>query len=145
MLVAPVFSEQGDVELYLPAGTWTQLLTGERVTGPVWRRERHGFDSLPVYVREGAVLPIGERDDRPDSDHLDGLTLVAFPGGDDVREVRVGDAVFTIETSEDEVHATGPDGRWSLRVAGQQQDASQGIAHLRRSGPSAGPVLPEAG
>ncbi|RIX30774.1 alpha-xylosidase [Amnibacterium setariae] len=145
LLVAPVFSAEGDVELYLPAGTWTQLLTGERVTGPVWRRERHGFDSLPVYVREGAVLPIGERDDRPDTDHLDGLVLVAFPGGDEVREVRVGDAVLTVETTDEEVHATGPEGRWSLRVGGAQQAAEAGSAHLRRTAePAPGDVLPEA-
>ena len=80
LLVAPVFSAAGDVELYLPAGTWTHLLTGEQVVGPVWRQERHGFDSLPLYVREGAVLPLGAREDRPDTDHLDGLTLAGLPG-----------------------------------------------------------------
>ncbi|GAA2752507.1 alpha-xylosidase [Amnibacterium kyonggiense] len=144
LLVAPVFSAEGDVELYLPAGTWTHLLTGERVQGPTWRRERHGFDSLPLYVREGAVLPIGARDDRPDTDHLDGLTLVAFPGADGVREVRVGDAVFAVETSDDEVHATGPEGRWSLRLGGAQQAADGGAAHLRRTAePVPGPVLPD--
>ncbi|MGQ4358160.1 hypothetical protein ACN6LJ_001783 [Streptomyces drozdowiczii] len=29
MLVAPVFTEDGQVEYYLPEGTWTHLLTGE--------------------------------------------------------------------------------------------------------------------
>ncbi len=31
ILVAPVFTATGDVEFYLPAGTWTNLLTGEEV------------------------------------------------------------------------------------------------------------------
>jgi alpha-D-xyloside xylohydrolase len=131
ILVAPVFSAEGDVELYLPAGTWTQLLTGERVTGPVWRRERHGFDSLPVYVREGAVLPLGAREDRPDTDHLDGLELLAFPGAAGRREVRVGDAVFTVETTAAEVRATGPAGRWHLRVGDAVADGAEGTAALR--------------
>jgi alpha-D-xyloside xylohydrolase len=113
------------------------------VSGPVWRRERHGFDSVPLYVREGAVLPIGARDDRPDTDHLDGLTLVAFPGAPGTRELRVGDAVFTIETSEQEVHATGPDGGWSLRVGSTQQAASDGAAHVRLPASASAPVLPE--
>ncbi len=56
LLVAPVFSAGEDVEFYLPAGTWTNYFTGEAVTGGCWRREQHGFDSLPLYVREDARL-----------------------------------------------------------------------------------------
>ena len=89
ILVAPVFSASGDVELYLPAGTWTHLLTGDRVTGGGWRRERHGFDSLPIYVRPGAVIPWGAHIDRPDRDWFEGLTLRVFPGG-------VGTAAVTV-------------------------------------------------
>ncbi|WP_405762733.1 alpha-xylosidase [Streptomyces sp. NBC_01420] len=81
LLVAPVFTEDGQVEYYVPEGTWTHLLTGETVTGPVWRHETHGFDSLPVLVRPGAVLPWGGDDRRPDGDWLDGLTLRVYGGG----------------------------------------------------------------
>ncbi|MEU1488681.1 alpha-xylosidase [Streptomyces sp. NPDC005775] len=80
LLVAPVFTEDGQVEYYVPEGTWTVLLTGETVTGPVWRHETHGFDSLPILVRPGAVLPWGADDQRPDGDWLDGLTLRIFGG-----------------------------------------------------------------
>ncbi len=52
LLVAPVFSAEDEIEFYLPAGTWTNYFTGQQVTGGSWRRERHGFDSLPLYVRE---------------------------------------------------------------------------------------------
>ncbi|MFG6475337.1 alpha-xylosidase [Microbacterium sp. P06] len=89
ILVAPVFTESGEVEFYLPAGEWTSLLTGETVTGGGWRTETHGFDSLPVYVRPGTVLPWGARSDRPDYDYLDGLTLRVFPGGEGTAEVTV--------------------------------------------------------
>ena len=89
ILVAPVFTENGDVEFYLPAGTWTNLLTGEEVAGGAWRRETHAFTSLPLYVRSGAVLPWGARDDRPDYDYLDGLTLRVFAGGEGTRSVVV--------------------------------------------------------
>ncbi len=89
ILVAPVFSERGDVEFYLPAGTWTNLLTGEEVQGGEWRRETHGFTSLPLYARPGAVLPWGARNDRPDYDYFDGLTLRVFAGGEGTRSVQV--------------------------------------------------------
>ncbi|MDF2560743.1 MAG: alpha-glucosidase [Microbacterium sp.] len=91
LLVAPVFSEDGEVDFYLPAGKWTSLLTGETVTGGGWRREKHGFDSLPLYVRPGTALPWGARVDRPDYDYHDGLRLRVFPGGAGSTTVTVTD------------------------------------------------------
>ncbi len=145
LLVAPVFSASGEVEFYLPSGTWTNYFTGEQVAGGAWRHETHGFDSIPLYVREGAVLPIGGRDDRPDYDYRDGLTLAVYPAGSDwggsdgVRSDgggsdgagsdRVGVTVvavtnpdgtavdYTITRSVDGVAATGPaDQAWSIRI-----------------------------
>ncbi|MFD6974435.1 alpha-xylosidase [Streptomyces sp. NPDC059949] len=91
LLVAPVFTADGDVEFYLPAGTWTHLLTGEHAEGGRWHRERHGFDSLPLYVRENAVLPLGADEERPDGDWLTGLTLFVAPGTPGERTVTVPD------------------------------------------------------
>ncbi|GAA3762332.1 alpha-xylosidase [Salinactinospora qingdaonensis] len=58
LLVAPVLSESGTVQYYLPAGTWTHLLTGEQLTleSGQWRTEKHDFDSLPAWVRAGSTL-----------------------------------------------------------------------------------------
>ncbi|MEV8015966.1 alpha-xylosidase [Streptomyces sp. NPDC086554] len=91
LLVAPVFTTEGDVEFYVPEGTWTHLLTGESVRGPAWRRERHGFDSLPLYVRPGALLPLGADDRRPDGDWLQDLTLLVTPDTEDGTEITVPD------------------------------------------------------
>lgn len=116
ILVAPVLSADGAVELYLPAGTWTQLLTGEKVTGGRWVREQHDFDSLPIYVREGAVLPRGTREDRPDYDYLDGLLLEVFSDGGevdtsvDVVTVEGRRVTFTVTGAGEDVRAVGPDG-----------------------------------
>jgi alpha-D-xyloside xylohydrolase len=56
LLVAPVFSEDGEVPYYLPPGEWTRLLSGEKVQGGGWRKEQHGFLSLPLLIRAGKVL-----------------------------------------------------------------------------------------
>jgi alpha-D-xyloside xylohydrolase len=77
LLVAPVFSEKGDVLVYLPDGRWTHLLTGEEVEGGRWRRERHGFMSLPLYVRPNTLIALGAGDDRPDYDYAEGVTVLA--------------------------------------------------------------------
>ncbi|MFI6876852.1 alpha-xylosidase [Streptomyces sp. NPDC050400] len=118
LLVAPVFTEDGDVEFYLPEGTWTQLLTGERVQGPCWRRETHGFDSLPLYVRPGAVLPLGADDRRPDGDWPDGLTLLVTPDAADVT-VTVPDHDGTPGATY-RVRRDGADGGLSVEVTGTE-------------------------
>lgn len=61
LLVAPVFSDDV-VDYYVPAGRWTSLLDGRVVEGPGWKRESHGFLSLPLLVREGARLETDESD-----------------------------------------------------------------------------------
>jgi len=75
LLVAPIFRKDGQVQYYLPDGTWTCLLTGDKVEGGHWQTEIHDFMSLPLMVRPGTVLPMGKCDSRPDYDYLDGLEL----------------------------------------------------------------------
>jgi alpha-D-xyloside xylohydrolase len=62
LLVAPVFNAEGNVQFYLPQGKWTNFFTKQVVDGGRWITEQHGFDSLPLYVREGAEIKLG-RDD----------------------------------------------------------------------------------
>ena len=50
LLVAPVLNAHGDVVYYLPEGQWRNLLTGETAQGPGWRKERHVYLSLPLWV-----------------------------------------------------------------------------------------------
>ena len=78
LLVAPVFSLEGTVDYYLPAGQWTHLLTGEVRQGPAWLREKHGFLSLPLFVRPNTILPVGNCSDRPDYDYAEGVTLQIY-------------------------------------------------------------------
>ncbi|MBS5911357.1 MAG: alpha-xylosidase [Paenibacillus macerans] len=75
LLVAPVFSEKGDVTYYLPEGKWTHLLTGETVEGGKWRKENHNFFSLPLFVRPNSILATGANDTRPDYDYADGAEI----------------------------------------------------------------------
>ena len=78
LLVAPVFSPRGEVEFYVPAGRWIDLLSGEVFEGGSWYRRSYGYHALPLLVRPNTLLPWGGRDDRPDYDYTEGLTLRAF-------------------------------------------------------------------
>ena len=95
LLVAPVFTESGDVDYYLPAGTWTNLLDNRVVEGGRWLHEVHDFLSLPLMVRENTLLPIGADDHNVEYDYGKDLTLHLFALKDqaraDVKDMGGGD------------------------------------------------------
>lgn len=127
LLVAPVFSAAGDVQYYLPAGTWTNYLTGDVVDGPVWQTETHAFDSLPLWVREGAVIVTGSRTDRPDHDYTDGAVVTVYPGFTGARTIAVSNPLdgtsvtLTVTRDGDAITVTSDaDAIFSARRAGGQ-------------------------
>jgi len=139
LLVAPVFSETGEVEYYLPAGEWTRLLSGERVLGGRWIRERHGYLSLPLLAREGSLVAFGAVDERPDYEWAEGaeLRLHALAKGAIARAAvpRLGapadaEPALAVEVSRSgdtyAVRASGIGGPWSLLVVGAHSGEAQG-------------------
>ena len=85
LLVAPVFSDAGDVTFWLPEGRWTHLLDNSEAQGSRWHKQRHGFLSLPLYVRDNTLLALGANDQKPDYAWHDGTAFQLF-NLDDGRE-----------------------------------------------------------
>jgi len=75
LLVAPIFSDDGEVSYYLPEGRWTRYFTNEVVDGGRYYKESHDYFSLPLMVRPDTVLVSGARKDRPDYDYAHGMTV----------------------------------------------------------------------
>ncbi|WPX08286.1 alpha-xylosidase [Anaerocellum danielii] len=75
LLVAPIFSPDGEVQYYVPEGIWTNILTGEKIVGGRWRKEKHNYFSLPLLARPNSVIPMGSCDTRPDYDYAANVTL----------------------------------------------------------------------
>ncbi|OON82922.1 alpha-xylosidase [Streptomyces tsukubensis] len=138
LLVAPVLSESGEVEYYVPEGVWTNILTGARVTGPGWQRETHGFDTLPLLARPGAVIPFSSSEESPAANWSDGVTLRVYapaPGTRRVVEVPAADgtvaARFTLRHTAESTTATTDSARpWHLRLEpeGTVEDCAAGTA-----------------
>ena len=78
LLVAPVFTANGTVDYYVPPGRWTDFFTGRVIAGPGWKRETHGFLSVPLLVRPHSVIAVGSHDAKPDYNFADGVTLRAY-------------------------------------------------------------------
>jgi alpha-D-xyloside xylohydrolase len=137
LLVAPVLSADGEVTYYVPAGPWTSFLTGEQVTGPRWVTERHGFLSVPLLARPGAVIPVGAVDDRPDYDYADGVTLRLYeiPDGARVTTV-VAEREYVTTRVGNVIRVEGAaEGDWQVWHAGHTVRSQSGTAEFT--------VLPE--
>lgn len=78
LLVAPVFNADSMAEYYLPAGTWTNYLTGEEREGGKWYREKHGYLSIPLFVKEGSIVANGSRNDNAVYDYADHVNFAVF-------------------------------------------------------------------
>lgn len=111
LLVAPIFKENGEVQYYLPEGTWYNLITGAEVTGGKWQKETHDYHSLPLMIRPNTVLALGNNDQKPDYDYADGVSLLvsAFDEGAEAKtEIPdlKGETVMTVTAKRVEMRFT---------------------------------------
>ncbi|MFG1689551.1 TIM-barrel domain-containing protein [Nonomuraea sp. NPDC049269] len=59
LLVAPVTTQGATSRnVYLPAGEWYDLWNGGRFTGPGTKSYATALDTIPVYAKPGAIIPL---------------------------------------------------------------------------------------
>ncbi|MEV2270357.1 TIM-barrel domain-containing protein [Nonomuraea africana] len=59
LLVAPITTQGATSKnVYLPAGEWYDLWNGGRFTGPGTKTYNAGLDTIPVYAKPGALIPL---------------------------------------------------------------------------------------
>ncbi len=83
LLVAPVL-EKGATSrrVYLPAGTWHDWWTHEKITGGRWVDRPVDLATLPLYVRAGTILPLDPVRQYTAQPASDPTTIRVFPGAD---------------------------------------------------------------
>lgn len=115
LLVAPIFSEDGSADYYLPKGSWTHLLSNQVIEGGAWRVEQHDYFSLPLMVRENTILPIGANRQTPDYDYGKDLELHIFALKDKA------DAIVCDRDGEQflSVQAVNDGGKVTVRIDGR--------------------------
>ncbi|MCK4514263.1 MAG: alpha-xylosidase, partial [Spirochaetaceae bacterium] len=60
LLVAPILTEADRRRLYLPEGVWYNFWERKAIQGPKWIHEESALDEIPLYVKAGCFLPMGE-------------------------------------------------------------------------------------
>ncbi len=83
VLVAPVV-EQGATsrKIYLPHGAWFDFWTGERVQGEAEISREVDLETTPLYVRAGAILPLGPAKQYVEHKVDEPLSISIYPGAD---------------------------------------------------------------
>ena len=84
LLVAPVFDRRGErKDIYFPRGEWYDYWTGETFAGGQWLdKYKAALDIVPVFVRQGAIIPMYPEMNFVGEKPAQELTLDLYPYGD---------------------------------------------------------------
>lgn len=137
-LVAPVFSPVATLPIYLPSGRWIDFWNKQTYAGPGWIHVNAPLEKLPLFVREGAIIPMGPALQYVEEKPLDPLTLDIYPAGEGAFTL-LDEVVAPVEVSYRLVreglilHLDGYEGQvevilnqlpapWDVRVNGRKHD-----------------------
>ncbi|WP_067935463.1 alpha-xylosidase [Alicyclobacillus kakegawensis] len=142
LLVAPVFSENGRVDYYLPDGLWTHYLTGEQVVGGRWLQAHCDYFNLPLFVRGNSIVAVGARADTAEYDYADGVCYEVFALEDGRRAAATVYAPDTLqavqavaERREDRIdfRVVGAEKPWTVLLNGVQSVDEVEGGHAERT------------
>jgi alpha-D-xyloside xylohydrolase len=91
LLVAPMFEPSGRRRIYLPAGGWYDFWTDQRFDGTRWITYDAQLETLPLFVRAGAVIPLGPELQYANERAWDPLSFDVYPGAEGGTRIEVGD------------------------------------------------------
>ena len=79
--VAPIYKSEGRRDsIYLPKGKWIDYWNGEVINGNTWLNNYNApLDKLPLFVKEGAILPMYPLMNFDGEKKADSLTLDIYP------------------------------------------------------------------
>lgn len=79
LLVAPVFNEIGECSFYLPnGGEWTDILTGEMLSGGHRYTKTYDYFSLPLYAKPDSIIVYGDFKSSADYDYTENMRIAVY-------------------------------------------------------------------
>ncbi len=81
ILIAPIFKWTGrdSREVFFPEGTWIDVWTGTRYSGPQTAEVTHNIKTSPIFVREGALVALAENMKNVDEKDWSKMSLDVYP------------------------------------------------------------------
>lgn len=110
-LVAPMFEPEGERPVYLPEGRWFDYWENRTLDGPRWFTYLAPLERLPIFVRAGAVIPMGPDLQYSDEQAWDPLRFDVYPGHPGTRVIDVNDdhrrLSFRLDQTDDSITLSG--------------------------------------
>ena len=78
ILVAPIFNDEGTAEFYVPAGTWTDIISGKQYEGGKYYNEKFDYFSLPCLAKPNSIVAYGNFEKNFEYDYLNGTEFVIY-------------------------------------------------------------------
>ena len=79
LLVAPVFNEEGICDFYLPeGGTWTDIQTGEQLSGGSWYTKKYDYFGMPLYAKPDSIIVFGDFKNTAEYDYANNMKIVVY-------------------------------------------------------------------
>lgn len=78
MLVAPVSDPSGSEQIYLPPGSWTDFWSGRTYPGGNLLSIRAPVGVIPVFIKDGSIIPLAADMQYSDQKPPDQLTLAIY-------------------------------------------------------------------
>lgn len=113
LLVAPVMTRENRRRVYLPKSYWTDWWTGERIPGGRWLDVEAPLDTLPLYIKEGGLIPLGPVMNYVDERPTDRIELLVALFAQDGRNK----FLVPVDGAEIEVAYTSENGRHTITIA----------------------------
>ena len=85
MIVNPIVSPGDKVtglvqqEVWIPKGDWVEKDTGTHLTGPTKLQRNFSIDQIPVYLRDGAIVPMAPPMQNTSQKPVDPLIVTVYP------------------------------------------------------------------
>jgi hypothetical protein len=86
LMVAPITKKRNsntnlaEVEVWLPKGRWTDIYTGAIYEGDKKVKMYRGLESIPVFSKEGAIIPLSSDDRNNDCSNPKDMTIRIYRG-----------------------------------------------------------------
>ncbi len=79
MLVGTMPEEDDGREVFIPDGVWMDVWTGKEYTGPCTIYAAHGLETSPIFVRQGAIVPLVTQEQNTFKTDWSKITLDIYP------------------------------------------------------------------
>ena len=143
LMVAPVIDATGEVTVILPEGDWYDFWTHKKVTGPTEFKREVSLDSIALYVRAGAIVPLlhskidtlapsSDPDINSYANDPGVLVIRVYPGAESASFETLGDTQINVVGNELTVTGTHFKG---YRVEAIQPDATMSVLEAKSDTP----------